>query len=85
MLLGEFTSKKLGTFVNGSKTDFVGARKVINDSDKASHIAGLAQNWLSKLGSFESISAAEESPENPETAEEIQGIEQLMMMQIMSS
>ena len=88
MLLGEFTSRKLGEFVNGSKTDFINARKVINGTDKASHIASLANSWLSKLGSFESVSlemVAEESPENPELAQELLAIEELMVMQVMSS
>lgn len=84
MLLGEFTSLKLGTYVNGSKTDFLGARRVINDTDKDVLIAGLAQNWLSKLGSFESV-ASEESSQDPEVTEELLGIEQLMLMQVMSS
>jgi hypothetical protein len=87
MLLGEFTGKKLGTYVNGSKTDFFNARDVINPRDKAQLIAGLAQNWLSKLNaesiSFEGV--VPESPENPELAEELLGIEELMLMQIMSS
>jgi hypothetical protein len=47
----------------------------------------LAQNWLSKLNaesiSFEGV--VPESPENPELAEELLGIEELMLMQIMSS
>jgi hypothetical protein len=87
MLLGEFTSKKLGTYVNGSKTDFFNARRVINGIDKAAEIKNLANTWLSKLNaesiSFEGV--VPESPENPELAEEIQGIEELMQMQIMSS
>ena len=88
ILLGEFTGKKLGTFVNASKTDFLGARKTINCTDKARLIAGLANNWLSKLGSFESVSLEsvnEESPNDPAATEEILGIEELILMQAMSS
>jgi hypothetical protein len=88
MLLGEFTGNKLGTFVNGSKTDFLGARKVINGRDRREHIAGLANSWLSKLGSLESVSleiANEDSPQDPAATEEILGIEELILKQAMSS
>jgi predicted chitinase len=88
MLLGEFTTKKLGTFVNGSKRDFINARRVINGTDKAPLIAGLADNWLSKIGSLESFSfeiASQESPQDPAVMEEMLGIEELMLMQAMSS
>jgi predicted chitinase len=87
MLLGEFTGKKLGTYVNGSKTDFFNARRGINGTDKAAEIRNLANAWLSKLNaesiSFEGI--VPESPENPEVANELSGIEELTLMQIMSS
>lgn len=87
MLLGEFTGKKLGTFVNGRKTDFVDARQVINGTDKAVPIADLAKNWLSRLNSesvaFESV--AEELTLDAEVASKTSEIEELILMQIMSS
>ena len=89
MLLGEFTSKKLGTYVNGRKTDFYNARQVINGYDKAELIKGIANNWLSRLNS-ESVFTEEpiaEAPSADETSisDENVTIEELMVMQIMSS
>lgn len=42
MKLGLFTGKKLNDYINDSKQDFIGARKIINGTDRAQHIAGLA-------------------------------------------
>lgn len=57
MAKGRFTSKRLGQYVNGNQTDFVRARRVVNGDDRAHHIANLAQNWLRKMSSLESIAA----------------------------
>lgn len=89
MLLGEFTGKKLGTYVNGSKTDFLNARRVINGTDKAPLIKGLANNWLSRLNSEsifteETIAEASSADETPISDESVT-IEELILMQIMSS
>jgi len=46
---GAFTHRKLAEFVNARRTDFVGARYCINGQDRADHIAGLANAWLSRL------------------------------------
>jgi hypothetical protein len=94
MTKGRFTGKKLGTFVNGSKTDFYNARSVVNDHDKAEHIAGLARAWQSKIGSLESVSLESLSNEgisaiDPlETADKswkLDPIEELVLKKIMSS
>jgi peptidoglycan hydrolase-like protein with peptidoglycan-binding domain len=89
MLLGEFTSQKLGTYVNGIKTDFFNARRVINGTDKATEIKSLANTWLSKLNSesltFEEGIAIAGFSENPEIANELSRIDELTLMQIMSS
>lgn len=42
---GMFTGKKLGDYVNESSTDYTRARKVINGMDRASLIAGYANNF----------------------------------------
>ena len=55
MAKGRFTNKRLGQYVNGSQTDFLGARRVVNGNDKAHPIANLAQSWLRKMSSLESI------------------------------
>ena len=83
------SSKKLGTYVNGRKTDFYNARQVINGYDKAELIKGIANNWLSRLNS-ESVFTEEpiaEAPSADETSisDENVTIEELMVMQIMSS
>lgn len=49
MAKGRFTGKRLGQYVNGTQTDFVGARRVVNGTDRAAHIANLAQNWRGRI------------------------------------
>ena len=41
-LEGWFTGKKLGDYINKTKTDYAGARRVINGTDKAYDIASIA-------------------------------------------
>jgi predicted chitinase len=55
MAKGRFTGKRLGQYVNANRTDFVNSRRVVNGTDRAHHIANLAQNWLSRMSSLESI------------------------------
>ena len=43
MVHGSFTGRKLDHYINDSKTDFIGARRIINGRDKAKHIAMLAE------------------------------------------
>jgi len=43
---GAFTGKKLSDYVKASKKDFVNARRCINGTDKAQHIANLANRYL---------------------------------------
>ncbi len=62
MLKGRYTTKRLGQYINASRTDRVNARQVVNDSDRAVYIAGLAQNWESRISSLESV-ATEVMPE----------------------
>jgi len=42
MIKGSFTGKKLSDYFNPIKQDFIGARRIINGTDKASTIAKLA-------------------------------------------
>lgn len=42
MKYGEFTGKKLSDYINSSKNDYVGARRIINGTDKKELIAGYA-------------------------------------------
>lgn len=41
---GNFTSKKLSDYIEGAKVDYVNARRIINGTDKAQMIAGVARN-----------------------------------------
>jgi predicted chitinase len=43
---GTFTGRSITDFINANQTDFIGARRCINDSDKAVEIAALAQTYL---------------------------------------
>jgi len=47
---GWFTGKKLSDYINKSKTDYVNARRVVNDLDKASLIADYAVFFEKALG-----------------------------------
>lgn len=46
---GWFTKRRLDEFLTSSKADFVGARSVVNGSDRADHIAQLARGCLEVL------------------------------------
>lgn len=47
---GTFTGKKLDDYINGSKTDFNGARRIVNGTDKAGTFAQTAQRILAAMG-----------------------------------
>jgi len=89
MSKGRFTSRKLGTYVNGSKTDFIGARDVVNPGDKPRLIADYAEDWQRQISSLESISL-EETPEidlleSSDLSLKLDPIGELVLKQIMSS
>lgn len=46
---GTFTGRKITDYIDHGRTDFVKARRCINDSDKASTIAGIAKEYLSNI------------------------------------
>ncbi len=50
MLGGLFTGRRLGTYVNQTVTDYVGARRVVNGQDCAEEIAKLAKAWAGRMG-----------------------------------
>ncbi|MBD9528961.1 carboxypeptidase [Paracoccus sp. PAR01] len=52
---GWFTGKKLSDYINASKTDYTGARRIINGTDRAADIAAIAKEYAAAL--------AAESPE----------------------
>jgi hypothetical protein len=45
MMLGTFTGKKLPDYVAGPRKDYLGARRVVNGTDKAKIIAGYAKSF----------------------------------------
>lgn len=49
MIEGWFTGKKLSAYITTGKSDFVGARRIINGTDKAALIAGYAKQYDSLL------------------------------------
>jgi len=49
MVRGVFTGKKLSDYISGSHVDFIGARRVINGTDRASLVAGYARSFQSAL------------------------------------
>lgn len=46
---GWFTGKKLSDYITLTKSDFVGARRIINGTDKAADIAALAKTFDAEL------------------------------------
>ena len=49
MMGGTFTGRGLGSYINGQRTDFVGARRTVNGTDRAGSIAQIAQRLMSAL------------------------------------
>ena len=49
MQKGSFTGKKLTDYINDTKCDYKGARRVINGTDKADLIAGYAKDFFTVL------------------------------------
>lgn len=49
MLKGIFTGKKLSDYIGDGKTDYVGARRIVNGTDKAALIAGYAKAFEKAL------------------------------------
>lgn len=68
MIEGWFTGKKLSDYINLQKSDYVGARRVINGIDKKEEIAKLAVKYETdlKAAGYGSV-APEKSPESVPT------------------
>ncbi len=65
MINGMFTGKKLSDYFNGSIDDPVGARRIVNGTDKAQLIAGYHKNFLDAIiASQDAVKAAEIEPED---------------------
>jgi putative chitinase len=59
MMMGTFTGKALGGYINADRCDFVNARRVVNGTDKANLIADYAAKFLVAL---EASPAADPAP-----------------------
>ena len=68
MMLGTFTGRKLPDYVAGAKKDYVGARRVVNGTDRAAMIAGYAQAFEKALAGASYDAAASRSPTAPTPA-----------------
>lgn len=49
MKYGNFTGRKLSDYINEKRTDFIGARWIINSQDRAALIATYARDWVAIL------------------------------------
>jgi putative chitinase len=49
MILGTFTGRKLADYFNPQKDDWVGARRIVNGTDKANLIAGYARSFYTAI------------------------------------
>jgi putative chitinase len=58
MVKGTFTGKKLQDYINSDQRDFVGARRIVNGTDKAEMIAGYAEKFAAALKDGVSASPA---------------------------
>lgn len=69
MMLGTFTGKKLPDYVAGAKKDYVGARRVVNGTDRAAMIATYARAFEKALvEAGYSAAAASPAPAKPAPA-----------------
>lgn len=68
MVLGTFTGKRLQDFINSDQCDFVGARRIVNGTDKAALIAGYAEKFSAALGLAESAPPEQTPVPTPKSA-----------------
>lgn len=67
MIDGVFTGKKLADYTALDRVDFLGARRIVNGTDRAALIAAHAEDFLNALVSAPTVTAAEPSaPAFPE-------------------
>jgi len=71
MLEGWFTGKRLDSYI-GDGVDFINARRVVNGTDKAPHIAMLANSFLRALEAVPATPPAPSPP--PEAAPQASGL-----------
>jgi predicted chitinase len=57
MRAGSFTGRRLGDYFDAGKSDWVGARKIINGNDRAALVAGYAKAFAAALRDDAAIAA----------------------------
>ena len=62
MIDGWFTGKKLSDYIRSAKVDYVGARRIINGTDKARQIAGIAKKFRAALKDVPAEVEIEDTP-----------------------
>lgn len=72
---GWFTGKKMSHYLDGALADYVGARRIINGTDKAAMIAGYANEFASCLilAHYGTVSSQVPSPEPVPATLELSG------------
>jgi hypothetical protein len=69
MLKGVFTGKSLGDYIGNGRRDFIGARRIINGTDRAREIAAIAEKFRMALREAQSdapvVAAVFERPSDP--------------------
>ena len=56
---GTFTGRRLGQYIHGDYHDFVGARRIVNDTNRSQDIADNAERYLSALSACSVIATTE--------------------------
>ncbi|CAI2936236.1 hypothetical protein [Aminobacter niigataensis] len=66
MTKGMFTGKKLDDYIVGEKCDYVGARRIVNGTDRAADLAGYAKTFETALRAAAYIAQAPQKLQIPE-------------------
>jgi uncharacterized membrane protein YccC len=70
MLQGAFTGKRLSDYIGNGRRDYVGARRIINGTDRANEIAAIAEKFRTALREAQSdapvLAAMSQEPSTPE-------------------
>jgi hypothetical protein len=62
MVTGKFTGKKLSDYISGSSVDYIGARRIINGTDRASLVAGYARSFQHALPLWQPVARSVTAP-----------------------
>lgn len=71
MIEGWFTGKKLSHYITGNKADYVGARRIINGTDKAKTIANIAVKFRKAIRELPETADVEDEPQPDDLSERV--------------